>query len=135
MKTLHRIRLRSNFPPENPVESGMKQRKRLPMEEIALRPTIRGVSERTRRVEVVYRGRVQGVGFRATARSLARPLQITGWVRNAPDGSVILEAQGESEEVGRLLRLIDDRMGSLIRGQNIHDIPPQEGEIRFEIRH
>jgi acylphosphatase len=62
-------------------------------------------------------------------------LQVTGWVRNAPDGSVILEAQGARDEVERLLRLIDERMGSLIRGKATNDIPPHEGEIEFEIRH
>jgi acylphosphatase len=93
------------------------------------------VSERSSRIEVVYRGRVQGVGFRATTRSLAHQVQVTGWVMNAPDGSVILEAQGDRDEIERLLRLIDQRMGSLIRGRATHDIPPQEGEVAFEIRH
>lgn len=97
--------------------------------------TIGNVSERACRVEVVYRGRVQGVGFRATVYGLARPLQVTGWVRNAPDGSVLLEAQGDRDEVERLLRLIDKRMGSLIRGKSTNDIPPQPGEVTFEIRH
>ena len=39
-------------------------------------------------------GRVQGVGFRAFTRRRARMLGLTGWVRNEPDGSVRLEAEG-----------------------------------------
>lgn len=51
----------------------------------------------------VFTGRVQGVGFRATARHVARSYPITGWVRNEPDGSVTLEAQGESTEIQRFI--------------------------------
>ncbi|NJQ97304.1 MAG: acylphosphatase [Hydrococcus sp. CSU_1_8] len=42
-----------------------------------------------------YVGRVQGVGFRATARSIALGHGVTGWVRNEPDGSVYVEAEGD----------------------------------------
>ena len=41
-----------------------------------------------RRVRVRIRGRVQGVFFRAEARSRAESLGLAGWIRNAPDGSV-----------------------------------------------
>jgi acylphosphatase len=44
--------------------------------------------ERRRRVRVRVTGRVQGVFFRATCADLARELGLSGWVRNAPDGSV-----------------------------------------------
>ena len=54
------------------------------------------------RCEMLFHGRVQGVGFRCTARSLARELNVTGWVRNLPDGSVQLLAEGDSGDVGAL---------------------------------
>lgn len=44
-------------------------------------------------------GRVQHVGFRYTAMYLARKLGLTGWVKNLPDGSVLLEAQGPSSRL------------------------------------
>jgi acylphosphatase len=46
---------------------------------------------------------VQGVGFRYFTRLTARALQLTGWVRNLPDGGVELVAEGPAAEVDQLL--------------------------------
>jgi acylphosphatase len=53
-------------------------------------------------------GRVQGVGFRYTARYLAQGLGLAGWVRNADDGSVELFVQGPAEAVAKFLERIRD---------------------------
>ena len=42
----------------------------------------------------IFHGRVQGVGFRYTAKYLARSMNLTGWVKNEYDGTVVLEVQG-----------------------------------------
>ncbi|HKK52991.1 MAG TPA: acylphosphatase [Myxococcota bacterium] len=47
-------------------------------------------------------GRVQGVFFRAETQRKARALGLTGFVRNEPDGSVRIEAEGEAEALDRL---------------------------------
>lgn len=47
-----------------------------------------------RRIHVVVRGRVQGVGFRWFVREAARGAQLAGWVRNCRDGAVEVEAEG-----------------------------------------
>jgi len=86
------------------------------------------------RVRVRYTGRVQGVGFRATAASVARAESLTGWVRNEPDGSVVLEAQGEPEAVDRFLDRLGARMQRVIRTQDAATIEPIGGEVAFEIR-
>lgn len=52
---------------------------------------------------VTFRGRVQGVGFRATAQVLAQRLKLTGYVRNLSDGGVELCAQGEKAQLEELL--------------------------------
>ena len=56
-----------------------------------------------KRVRVRIHGRVQGVFFRAEARSRAESLGIAGWVRNAPDGSVEALFEGEPERVDSMV--------------------------------
>ena len=53
--------------------------------------------------EITVYGRVQGVGFRYSARREAARERLTGWVRNEYDGSVRLFVQGESRKVQRYL--------------------------------
>ena len=58
---------------------------------------------------VIYEGRVQGVGFRYTAKDLARGYDVLGTVRNLPDGTVELIIAGETGEVTEFLRdLLED---------------------------
>ncbi len=48
------------------------------------------------------RGTVQGVGFRYSARSVARRLGVTGYVKNMPDGTVRVECEGDPEAVRQM---------------------------------
>jgi len=48
-----------------------------------------------KKFDVVVYGRVQGVGFRFSARSQAQALGLTGWVQNMRDGSVYATVEGE----------------------------------------
>ena len=56
-----------------------------------------------RRLELRVQGRVQGVCYRAFVRDEARALGLDGWVRNRPDGSVELLAEGEAEALAALV--------------------------------
>jgi acylphosphatase len=76
------------------------------------------------RYRVSYHGRVQGVGFRATARAVAGDFVVSGFVRNEPDGSVTLEAQGIQPEVDRFLAAVLDRLGRYIAGRDTTPIQP-----------
>lgn len=64
--------------------------------------------------EVYYSGRVQGVGFRYTARHLASRFAVTGYVQNLPDGRVHLVAEGPTTEVSGLLNAIREALGPKI---------------------
>ncbi len=48
---------------------------------------------------IIVRGRVQGVGFRYSTRAKAQSLNIKGFVKNMPDGSVYIEAKGDSDSM------------------------------------
>jgi acylphosphatase len=50
-------------------------------------------------MQVYYSGRVQGVGFRYTVRTVAHGFEVTGTVRNLGDGRVELVAEGAKEEL------------------------------------
>lgn len=54
------------------------------------------------RLNLKISGRVQGVFFRAETARKARSLGLVGWVRNAPDGTVEVVAEGEKEALERL---------------------------------
>jgi len=54
-------------------------------------------------LQVFYEGNVQGVGFRWSVRHAAKGFDVTGWVRNLPDGRVELNVTGEEEEVHAFL--------------------------------
>ena len=75
---------------------------------------------------VIYEGRVQGVGFRYTAKDLARGYDVLGAVRNLPDGTVELIVAGEWEEVGEFLRDLreDSVVAHHIKGVMENEIAP-----------
>jgi acylphosphatase len=50
-------------------------------------------------------GHVQGVGFRDFMQRRARPLGVTGWVRNRSDGSVEVVVQGSTDAVDQMIAL------------------------------
>ena len=63
--------------------------------------------------DVMFEGRVQGVGFRYTTLSLAAGYDVAGWVANLPDGRVQLHAEGTR---GELDAFFDGIRESQLRG-------------------
>ena len=59
------------------------------------------------RVHAVVTGAVQGVGFRWATRREAARLGLVGFVRNLPDGQVEVEAEGDADAVGHLVRWLE----------------------------
>jgi len=70
------------------------------------------------RLHAVIHGDVQGVGFRYFVIDQARPLGVRGWVRNRPDGTVEITAEGERVQLDSLLDVV--RRGP--RGATVTDV-------------
>jgi len=86
------------------------------------------------RADAVFVGKVQGVGFRATAHHLANQYNVNGWVRNEADGSVRLVAEGPKEAVETFLEALNQRMGRCVTDQRIQWSQSLRGYAGFEIR-
>ena len=81
-----------------------------------------------------YSGRVQGVGFRYTVRSLAKRTAVSGFVRNLPDGRVQLVVEGPPAEVHLLLTQVRLEMGRYIAAVEEQTRPAMGQFKTFEVR-
>ena len=86
----------------------------------------------TIRQHTIFRGHVQGVGFRATAARVAEGFEVAGHVRNLADGSVGLVVEGNDTEVKAFLEAVRDRMSGYVREAVTTDEQPQ-GETGFRV--
>ena len=87
------------------------------------------------RKRLLVSGGVQGVGFRWFAAETARLCRVTGWVRNNPDGTVEVEAQGGPAALAGFTAAV--RKGprfAEVASVEERDIAVQAGETDFEIR-
>lgn len=78
------------------------------------------------RKRYTFRGRVQGVGFRYTAKQLANSMGLTGWVRNEYDGTVTMEIQGRETLINKVLVGLNNNMFITIDWIDSDEIPLQE---------
>ena len=91
------------------------------------------IEMKTRR-HIYFSGTVQGVGFRYRAEYAANMLGVTGWVRNEPDGSVLLEVQGTDEQIDKVLAMVNQGTYVNIDRITANQIPIEEREYGFHIR-
>ena len=94
-----------------------------------------GYDPAMRRVRLMIRGLVQGVSFRASAAGAARRIGVSGWVRNQPDGSVLVEAQGQADRVDSMIDWCKDGPPhARVDGVQVIDMPAVSGEQGFTIQ-
>jgi acylphosphatase len=83
---------------------------------------------------VFYSGRVQGVGFRYAAKTVATGYELTGIVRNLPDGRVELIAEGLNTELESFRKAIHDSgLSGFIRDEAVTLTDPKNEFRGFEI--
>ena len=86
-------------------------------------------------IQVFYEGSVQGVGFRWTVRNIAKGFDVTGWIRNLPDGRVEMQVGGEEDEVrGFLKAIMESELRAHIRKQGETPLTTPVEARGFEIR-
>jgi acylphosphatase len=85
--------------------------------------------------DIIFTGRVQGVGFRATTVSVAQGFAISGWVRNEPDGSVRCVAAGEAVELDRFVDSVKQAMAGYVQEACIRKGPATDLLTGFHVRY
>ena len=86
------------------------------------------------RMRYIFRGNVQGVGFRYRCIMAAKKLGVTGWAENEWDGSVTVEAQGEPEMLDQLLVEVSRTRYGWIDTVEKTQIPVESDERNFGVR-
>ena len=89
---------------------------------------------RCTRWHMIFSGEVQFVGFRYTARLLAKKFGLSGWVRNLPDGRVEAETQGPVSDLRRFVLQLKSQPHIRITHCAITPIAPDPSERRFSVR-
>ncbi len=98
---------------------------RLRMNELNSSPT---------QLRVIYRGHVQGVGFRYRTNAIAQRYPVTGFVMNRADGSVELVVAGAKGVVNRFLSEIDASMSDNISDKQVAPLEGLAEWPNFSIR-
>lgn len=89
-----------------------------------------------RRIRVIVSGRVQGVSYRASTADEARRLGLGGWVKNLPDGSVALEAEGPGDAIEALLAWCKNGPpAATVTNVAVEEQTPRGVEREFSITH
>lgn len=79
-------------------------------------------------------GIVQGVGFRYRTIHAAEAVGATGWVRNEPDGSVLMEIQGTEEQIDQVLLMVNRGTYVDIQQMDVKRMPVEPGERGYRVR-
>jgi acylphosphatase len=82
---------------------------------------------------VIFTGRVQGVGFRFTTLNIAGRYDLTGYVKNCPDGAVEMLAQGSPQDIDDAIADISESFPGYVRETKITEVPTDPKYTEFKI--
>lgn len=86
-------------------------------------------------VHLIISGRVQGVGFRYSAQQKAAEYRLAGWVRNNPDETVELEAEGSEASINAYVNDLQAGFNPAIHVEHIEQEHGEEkGYKKFSIK-
>ncbi|HHS49868.1 MAG TPA: acylphosphatase [candidate division Zixibacteria bacterium] len=89
-----------------------------------------------KRVRIVVEGRVQGVGFRWFVQQTARTFDVLGWVKNNPNGTVEIVAEGKKASVDEFATAVKDGpISAMVTNFTISEEPPKDDFANFRIIH
>lgn len=86
-----------------------------------------------KRYQIKFTGVVQGVGFRYYSTQIANKHACTGWVKNLNDGSVLMEIQGSSESIKKVLEEINNIKHIIIDSIDQYPIDLIDNETSFTV--
>lgn len=87
-------------------------------------------------VHVIVEGRVQGVFFRDYAQRQAKLLNLKGWARNLPNGTVEVLISGTRDNVDAMVEWLNTGSPlSIVSSVSAEEVLPTEKLSRFEIRY
>lgn len=86
-----------------------------------------------KRYHIIFKGRVQGVGFRFQVKMLADRLGVTGTVRNMYDWSVEVCIQGNENQLMNFFKGLENINFAIIDSKNIDEVSVIDGESDFQI--
>ncbi|RKY29120.1 MAG: acylphosphatase [Planctomycetota bacterium] len=84
-------------------------------------------------IRCIFHGRVQGVGFRYTTLHVAGRYDVAGHVRNMPDGTVELVAEGAPGEIEKFIAEVEKRMERYISHKTVERSNQIAGLEGFDI--
>lgn len=85
-------------------------------------------------VHIFFSGMVQGVGFRFTAKAVAKRYKINGWVKNTYDSRVEIIAQGKKEDIDNFVDDLKQEFSRHVLSVDIAPIEPSDDYNNFEIK-
>ncbi len=85
------------------------------------------------RHHIIFKGRVQGVGFRFTARSYAKKYGLTGWIKNLSSGEVETVVEGKEPDLNSFLKSLREHFKGYILSFTRETLPASNEFSGFRI--